>query len=112
MNDHTNRPPTWLERESVVPLAKVEKITSLDRDTLKRKYPDRVVQLSDRRQGMKLKPASAIAEMEKPPTVSGGFSVSVSWSGFRGPWTGKGKALRKGLSPTASGRWRSTQWLL
>jgi hypothetical protein len=41
MNDHTNRPPTWLERESVVPLAKVEKITSLDRDTIKRRYPDR-----------------------------------------------------------------------
>ena len=62
MNDHTNRPPTWLERESVVPLAKVEKITSLDRDTIKRRYPDRVVQLSDKRQGMKLKHALAITE--------------------------------------------------
>jgi hypothetical protein len=62
MNDQTNRPPTWLERESVVPLAKVEEITSLNRDTLKRRYPDRIVRLSDKRQGMKLKHALAIAE--------------------------------------------------
>ena len=62
MNDHTNRPPTWLELNSVVPLSKVEKITSLDRDTIKRRYGDRVVQLSDKRQGMKLKHALAIAE--------------------------------------------------
>jgi hypothetical protein len=62
MNDQTNRAPTWLERESVVPLAKVEEITSLNRDTLKRRYPDRIVRLSDKRQGMKLKHALAIAE--------------------------------------------------
>jgi len=62
MSDQTSRPPTWLERESVVPLAKVEQITSLNRDTLRRRYPNRIVQLSDKRQGMKLKDALAITE--------------------------------------------------
>jgi hypothetical protein len=59
---YSDRPPTWLELESIEPMWKVEKITSLDRDTVKRRYPARVVQLSDRRQGMKLKDALAIAE--------------------------------------------------
>ena len=62
MNDHTDHPPTWLERESVRPMSEIEKITSLGRDTIKRRYPDRVVQLSDKRQGMKLKHALAITE--------------------------------------------------
>jgi hypothetical protein len=62
VNDPTNRPPTWLELNSAVPLSKAEKITSLDRDTMKRKYPNRIRQLSDKRQGMLLKDALAIAE--------------------------------------------------
>jgi hypothetical protein len=57
-----DRPPTWLELESIEPMRKVEEITNLDRDTIKRRYSDRVVQLSDRRQGMKLKHALAITE--------------------------------------------------
>jgi hypothetical protein len=35
--------------------------------------------------------------MEKPPRFSGAFLFRVSRSGFRGHWTGKGKALRKGF---------------
>lgn len=54
--------PSWLELESVKPLKPdVEKITSLSSDTLKRHYPDRVVKLSPRREGMKLRDALAIA---------------------------------------------------
>jgi len=58
----SDQPPTWLELESIEPMRKVEKITNLDRDTIKKRYPDRVVQLSDRRQGMKLRHALAITE--------------------------------------------------
>ena len=56
-----DRPPTWLELESVRPLRDVEEITSLPPDTIKRRYPNLVVQLSARRVGMKLRHALAIA---------------------------------------------------
>ena len=61
MDDQTQTPPTWLELESVRRLPEVEQITSLSVDTLKRKYPDRIIRLSDRREGMKLRDALAIA---------------------------------------------------
>jgi SOS-response transcriptional repressor LexA len=67
--------PSWLELESVYPLTSktakgkpiddgkptVETITSLSPDTIKRKYPEYVVKLSDRREGMKLRNALKIA---------------------------------------------------
>jgi hypothetical protein len=57
-----DRAPTWLELESVRPLRPdVEAITNLPPDTIKRRYPNLVVQLSARRVGMKLKNALAIA---------------------------------------------------
>jgi hypothetical protein len=58
----SNRPPTWLELESVKPLSPdVKQITSLSVDTIKRRYPQLVVHLSDRRLGMKLRHALEIA---------------------------------------------------
>jgi hypothetical protein len=59
-----DRPPTWLELESVKPMREAEKITGLSRDTLKRRYPKLVRQLSDRRYGMQLKDLLAIAAGE------------------------------------------------
>jgi hypothetical protein len=56
-----DRPPTWLELESVRPMPEVERITSLSSDTLKRRHGDKVKKLSLRREGMKLKDALAIA---------------------------------------------------
>jgi len=57
-----DRPPTWLELESIRPLKPdVTEITNLPPDTVKRRYPHLVVQLSARRIGMKLKHALAIA---------------------------------------------------
>jgi hypothetical protein len=53
--------PTWLELESVLPLPEVEKITSLSSDTIKRHHSDKIVNLTPRRQGMKLKHALVIA---------------------------------------------------
>ena len=55
---------SWLELESVKPLPEVEKITSLSTDTLKRHHPDKIVKLSPRREGMKLRHALAIANGE------------------------------------------------
>lgn len=62
-----DRKPTWLELESVRPLKPdIEAITSLPPDTIKRRYPHLVVQLSARRVGMKLKNALAIADGNAP----------------------------------------------
>jgi hypothetical protein len=61
-----DRPPTWRELESIKPLAEVEKITSLGRDTLQRCFPHLIVDLSPRRKGMKLKFALAIADGTAP----------------------------------------------
>lgn len=52
--------PSWLELESVRDLTEIEKITSLSRETIQRRYPQLVVKLSPRRRGMKLKHALAI----------------------------------------------------
>jgi hypothetical protein len=62
-----NRPPTWLELESVIPLVtdpgvtSVETITSLSAETIRRRYSQFVRQLSPKRQGMKLRDALSIA---------------------------------------------------
>src|SRR5215831_3736575 len=55
------RPPSWIELESVKKMSVVEEITSLSGDNLRRNYPDLIVKLSPRRDGMKLKHALAIA---------------------------------------------------
>jgi len=39
-------------------------MTSLDRDTLRREYPERIVELSRKRRGMKLKHILAITRGE------------------------------------------------
>jgi hypothetical protein len=60
------RPPIWLELESALPLVaepgvtSAETITSLSADTLRRAYSDLIIQLSPRRQGMRLKHCLAI----------------------------------------------------
>ena len=64
MHDQTNRPPTWLELESVKPMKTAEEMTSLGRDTLVREYPERIVELSRKRRGMKLKHILAITRGE------------------------------------------------
>ena len=64
-NTQSDRPPTWLELESVTPMDEAEKVTSLDEDTLKRTYPEYVVRVSDRRIGMKLRHILTIAKGRK-----------------------------------------------
>jgi hypothetical protein len=58
-----DRPPTWIELEAVRPLRPdIEAITSLSEDTIKRRYGRYITHLSQRRLGMKLKFALAIAD--------------------------------------------------
>jgi hypothetical protein len=64
---------TKLELTSVKPLDEAEAITSLDRDTLMRVYPDYIVKLSPRRYGiqfrniLKIVDGSARAALPPPP---------------------------------------------
>jgi hypothetical protein len=53
--------PSWLELERVLPLEEVARITDLSRDTLRRHHADKIVKLSPRRCGMKLRNALSIA---------------------------------------------------
>ena len=55
------RPPTWLEMESVKTLAEAGEITSLGPDALRRNYSDMVIKLSPNRDGMRLRDILAIA---------------------------------------------------
>jgi hypothetical protein len=56
--------PTWLELERVLPMSEVEEITSLSVDSLNRHHKKKIVDLSPRRRGMRLKDALAIARGE------------------------------------------------
>jgi hypothetical protein len=58
--------PSWIQLESVIPLDGDEELTAtkvagISRDGLQRHHRDRIVQLSPRRVGMKLRDALAIA---------------------------------------------------
>jgi hypothetical protein len=53
-------PPSWLELERVLPLSAVTEITSLSHDSLIRHHKEKIVELSPRRRGMKLRNVLAI----------------------------------------------------
>jgi hypothetical protein len=59
--------PTWLELESIIPLTSSteeltgESVTSLSADTLKRRHSNKIRKLRERRLGIKLRDALAIA---------------------------------------------------
>jgi hypothetical protein len=57
----TDRAPSFIELESVQSMPVVTRITSLSADTIRRQYPELIVRLSERRVGMKLRDALAIA---------------------------------------------------
>jgi hypothetical protein len=60
--------PSWTELQSIIHLTHatkkptVESVTSLSADTVKREHPDKVRQISERRLGMTLGDALAIAK--------------------------------------------------
>jgi hypothetical protein len=59
---NNEKPPSWLDLESILRLSEASRRTSLSPDTLRRRYRQYVVALSDRRDGMKLKHVLAIAD--------------------------------------------------
>jgi hypothetical protein len=62
----TDRPPDWVQMESVKSIPVAAEMTTLSADTLKREYSEWIVQLSPRRRGMKLKHILQIANGIKP----------------------------------------------
>jgi hypothetical protein len=64
MSTEKSDQPTWLELERVLPMPEVEQLTSLSEDSIKRHHRDKLVYLSPRRLGMKLRNALAIASGE------------------------------------------------
>jgi hypothetical protein len=66
--DSTER-PDWLALERVIPLQEVTKITSLSRDTLQRHHKAKIVDLSPRRRGMKLRHALEITNNGDAPAA-------------------------------------------
>ena len=61
MSTEKSDQPTWLELERILSLPEVELITTLSVDSLNRHHKEKIVELSPRRRGMKLKDALAIA---------------------------------------------------
>jgi len=68
----TKSEPTWLELQSALPLNEVQQITGLSRDSITRHHRDKIVQLSPRRCGMKLRDVLAIvnARRNTEPTAA------------------------------------------
>ena len=52
--------PPEIALRRVIPISQAAEITNLSKDTLKRRYPDKVIRLSVRRLGMRLADALAI----------------------------------------------------
>ena len=52
--------PPEIARLRVIPIAQAAEITNLSKDTLRRRYPDKIIKLSVRRLGMRLADALAI----------------------------------------------------
>jgi hypothetical protein len=46
--------PEELLLKRIVPLKQASELSSLSEDTLRRRYPEKIVKLSERRQGMRL----------------------------------------------------------
>ena len=60
--DHDFKLPPGLELDRIVTLQEAEKISSLSVDSWKRHHPDKVVELSPRRLGVRLRDALMLRE--------------------------------------------------
>ena len=108
------RPPSWLELESIIPLeaepgvTSVETITTLSAETQRREYPEFVIQLSPRRQGMKLKHALRIAgtaDIEANPVPAKHERTKITASPKTDPargWPVVNVQLKGGMKPRSA----------
>jgi hypothetical protein len=62
--------PTWLELERVCLMPEVARVTTLSNDTIKRRYRHYLVNLSQRRIGMKLRHVIAITNGMLPSAAA------------------------------------------
>jgi hypothetical protein len=62
MEKPTFKLPAELAGERILTLAQVTELTTLSADTLSREHGDRIVRLSQRRRGMRLKDALALGK--------------------------------------------------
>ena len=71
--------PRWVELERVVTLNEAVQLTSLSEDTLRRRYPSRIVSISPKRRGMRLRDVLAInngeAALTRPKPPASGRAV-------------------------------------
>jgi hypothetical protein len=58
MDTKTTDRPSWLELESVLAPSKIEQITTLSWETVQRRHPDKVIELSPRRRGDETAPCA------------------------------------------------------
>jgi hypothetical protein len=63
LTDHDFKLPPGLELDRIVTLQEAEKISSLSVDSWKRHHPDKVVELSPRRLGVRLRDALMLREV-------------------------------------------------
>lgn len=54
--------PTWIELERIAPIAEAERLSGLSAATLCRLFPNKIVRLSPRRIGMRVKDALMLVE--------------------------------------------------
>jgi hypothetical protein len=63
---HNQGPPldalNWIELQRIINLKEAGRLTNLSVDTLKRRYGEKILQLSPRRLGMRVRDALTIAE--------------------------------------------------
>jgi hypothetical protein len=64
----TSRLLTELEGERIISLADAARLNDVSVDTLKRRHADKILQMSDRRYGMRLKHALTLAQPLVHPT--------------------------------------------
>jgi hypothetical protein len=54
--------PNWIELQRIIDLKEVSRLTNLSVDTLKRRYAQKILRLSPRRLGMRVRDALTIAD--------------------------------------------------
>jgi hypothetical protein len=57
-----NDAPTWLELQRIVSLREASKLAGMSEDTLRRRHADKILTLSPRRRGMRLRHALMLPE--------------------------------------------------
>jgi hypothetical protein len=62
MSAASDERPDYLELNRIAGLAECERLSGLSRDTLVRRYPDKILKLSPRRLGMRVKDALLLDE--------------------------------------------------